>query len=89
METYLEEPMSQTELPKEASLSTRQLERRRKYLNTTPTRYYLNCVWHISIAPDLFIYLIGCAFAALYQRHISQNVIANLWQTPRTERTPE
>ena len=43
MEQGLEEPLSQTELAQKANLSTRQLERLfRKYLSTTPTRYYLN-----------------------------------------------
>ena len=43
MEQGLEEPFSQTELALKANLSTRQLERLfKKYLSTTPTRYYLN-----------------------------------------------
>ena len=37
------EPLPQTEIARRTALSTRQLERLfRKYLNTTPTRYYLN-----------------------------------------------
>ena len=43
MEENLEDPLPQTELAEMNFLSTRQLERLfRKYLNTTPTRYYLN-----------------------------------------------
>ena len=43
MEANLEDPLSQTALADKAGLSTRQLERLfRKYLSSTPTRYYLN-----------------------------------------------
>ena len=43
MEDNLEEPLAQTDIARMTNLSTRQLERLfRKYLNTTPTRYYLN-----------------------------------------------
>lgn len=42
MEQNLEEPLTRAELARRASLSTRQLERLfAKYLNRTPTRYYL------------------------------------------------
>jgi transcriptional regulator GlxA family with amidase domain len=42
MEKNLEEPLSRTELARNAGLSTRQLERLfRKYLNRSPARYYL------------------------------------------------
>jgi transcriptional regulator GlxA family with amidase domain len=43
MEDNLEEPLAQTDIARMTNLSTRQLERLfRKYLDTTPTRYYLN-----------------------------------------------
>ena len=39
----IQDPLPQTEIARRTALSTRQLERLfRKYLNTTPTRYYLN-----------------------------------------------
>lgn len=42
MEQHLEEPLTRADLAKRAGLSTRQLERLfGKYLNRTPTRYYL------------------------------------------------
>ena len=43
MEDNIEEPLSQTELADMAAHSTRKLEPLfRKYLGSTPTRYYLN-----------------------------------------------
>src|SRR3546814_13950921 len=42
MEGYLEEPLARAELARRAGLSSRQLERLfRRYLDRTPTRYYL------------------------------------------------
>ena len=47
MQQNLEEPLSRSELAREANLSTRQLERLfRKYLNRSPARYYLELRLH-------------------------------------------
>ena len=47
MQHNLEEPLSRSDLAREANLSTRQLERLfRKYLNRSPARYYLELRLH-------------------------------------------
>ena len=94
MEANLEEPMSQTELATEASLSTRQLERLfRKYLNTTPTRYYLNLrlarARHLLRQTSLSILSVALACGFVSASHFSKCYRETYGKTPRAERSPE
>lgn len=94
MEEHLEEPMSQTELAQEASLSTRQLERLfRKYLSTTPTRYYLNLrlarARQLLRQTSLSILSVALACGFVSASHFSKCYRETYGKTPRTERTPE
>ncbi|MGC6518277.1 MAG: GlxA family transcriptional regulator [Candidatus Puniceispirillaceae bacterium] len=94
MEANLEEPMSQTMLAKEAALSTRQLERLfRKYLSTTPTRYYLNLrlarARHLLRQTSLSILSVALACGFVSASHFSKCYRETYGKTPRTERAPE
>ena len=94
MEANLEEPLSQTDLAMEASLSTRQLERLfRKYLNTTPTRYYLNLrlarARHLLRQTSLSILSVALACGFVSASHFSKCYRETYDKTPRTERAPE
>ena len=94
MEENLEEPMSQTDLAREAALSTRQLERLfRKYLNTTPTRYYLNLrlarARHLLRQTSLSILSVALACGFVSASHFSKCYRETYGKTPRTERAPE
>ena len=93
MEENLEEPMSQTELAREAALSTRQLERLfRKYLSTTPTRYYLNLrlarARHLLRQTSLSILSVALACGFVSASHFSKCYRETYGKTPRTERVP-
>ena len=94
MEDHLEEPMSQTSLAKEAALSTRQLERLfRKYLSTTPTRYYLNLrlarARHLLRQTSLSILSVALACGFVSASHFSKCYRETYGRTPRAERTPD
>ena len=94
MEANLEEPLSQTDLAREASLSTRQLERLfRKYLRTTPTRYYLNLrlarARHLLRQTSLSILSVALACGFVSASHFSKCYRETYNKTPRTERAPE
>ncbi len=94
MEANLEEPLSQTDLAMEAFLSTRQLERLfRKYLNTTPTRYYLNLrlarARHLLRQTSLSILSVALACGFVSASHFSKCYRETYDKTPRTERAPE
>ena len=91
METNLEEPMSQTELARQAALSTRQLERLfRKYLSTTPTRYYLNLrlarARHLLRQTSLSILSVALACGFVSASHFSKCYRETYGRTPRAER---
>ena len=94
MEQGLEEPLSQTELAKKADLSTRQLERLfRKYLSTTPTRYYLNLrlarARHLLRQTSMSILSIALACGFVSASHFSKCYREVYGRTPRAERQPE
>lgn len=94
MEANLEEPLSQTSLAKQANLSTRQLERLfRKYLNTTPTRYYLNLrlarARHLLRQTSMSILSIALACGFVSASHFSKCYRETYGRTPRGERAPE
>lgn len=94
MEQGLEEPLSQTELAMKASLSTRQLERLfRKYLSTTPTRYYLNLrlarARHLLRQTSMSILSIALACGFVSASHFSKCYREVYGRTPRAERQPD
>ena len=83
MEENLEEPLLQTSIASETGLSTRQLERLfRKYLSTTPTRYYLNLrlarARHLLRQTSMSILSVALA-CGLYPLHIFPNVTAKCY----------
>lgn len=91
MEEHLEEPMSQTELASQAVLSTRQLERLfRKYLSTTPTRYYLNLrlarARQLLRQTSLSILSVALACGFVSASHFSKCYRETYGKTPRAER---
>ena len=91
METNLEEPLSQTELAIRAGLSTRQLERLfRKYLNSTPTRYYLNLrlqrARHLLVQTSMSILSVALACGFVSASHFSKCYRECFGRTPRAER---
>ena len=91
MEEHLEEPMSQTELASKAALSTRQLERLfRKYLSTTPTRYYLNLrlarARQLLRQTSLSILSVALACGFVSASHFSKCYRETYGKTPRAER---
>lgn len=93
MEKHLEEPLSQTELASMAHLSTRQLERLfRKYLNTTPTRYYLNLrlarARHLLRQTSMSILSVALACGFVSASHFSKCYRESYGRTPRAERAP-
>lgn len=94
MEQGLEEPLSQTELAIKASLSTRQLERLfRKYLATTPTRYYLNLrlarARQLLRQTSMSILSIALACGFVSASHFSKCYREVYGRTPRAERQPD
>ncbi|MBT5265198.1 MAG: GlxA family transcriptional regulator [Rhodospirillaceae bacterium] len=91
MEGNLEEPLSQTELAVEAGLSTRQLERLfRKYLASTPTRYYLNLrlqrARHLLAQTSMSILSVALACGFVSASHFSKCYRECFGKTPRAER---
>lgn len=91
MEANVEQPLSATELSDAVGISRRQLERLfRRYMETTPSRYYLNLRLHRSMQllqqtslPIIEIAL-ACGFATA--GHFSQSFRALFEQTPREAR---
>ena len=93
MEDNLEEPLPQTTIARETSLSTRQLERLfRKYLNTTPTRYYLNLrlgrARHLLRQTSMSILSVALACGFVSASHFSKCYRERYDRTPRAERSP-
>ena len=93
MEERLEEPLPQTAIARETGLSTRQLERLfRKYLNTTPTRYYLNLrlarARHLLRQTSMSILSVALACGFVSASHFSKCYRECYERTPRAERNP-
>ena len=91
MENTIEEPLSQIEISKYAKLSNRQLERLfKKYLNSTPTKYYLNL--RLAKARDLIrqtsmsILSIALACGFVSSSHFSKCYKEYFNKSPREER---
>jgi len=94
MEDNLEEPLPQTAIARETGLSTRQLERLfRKYLNTTPTRYYLNLrlarARHLLRQTSMSILSVAMACGFVSASHFSKCYRECYKRTPRAERSPD
>ena len=93
MEDNLEEPLAQTSIARMTNLSTRQLERLfRKYLNTTPTRYYLNLrlarARHLLRQTSMSILSVALACGFVSASHFSKCYRECYGRTPRAERAP-
>ena len=93
MEDNLEEPLAQTDIARMTNLSTRQLERLfRKYLNTTPTRYYLNLrlarARHLLRQTSMTILSVALACGFVSASHFSKCYRECYGCTPRAERAP-
>ena len=91
MEDNLEEPLAQTDVARMTNLSTRQLERLfRKYLNTTPTRYYLNLrlarARHLLRQTSMSILSVALACGFVSASHFSKCYRECYGRTPRAER---
>ena len=91
MENTIEEPLSQIEISKSAKLSNRQLERLfKKYLNSTPTKYYLNL--RLAKARDLIrqtsmsILSVALACGFVSSSHFSKCYKEYFNKSPREER---
>lgn len=94
MEDNLEEPLVQTDIASRTNLSTRQLERLfRKYLDTTPTRYYLNLrlarARHLLRQTSMSILSVALACGFVSASHFSKCYRECYRRTPRAERTPD
>ena len=94
MEDNLEEPLVQTDIAIKTNLSTRQLERLfRKYLETTPTRYYLNLrlkrARHLLRQTSMSILSVALACGFVSASHFSKCYREYYNRTPRAERSPE
>ena len=84
MEENLEEPLVQTDIAFKTHLSTRQLERLfRKYLDTTPTRYYLNLRLarsrHLLRQTSMSILSVALACGFVSASHFSEMLSRMLW----------
>ena len=93
MEDNLEEPLVQTDIAMRTHLSTRQLERLfRKYLDTTPTRYYLNLrlarARHLLRQTSMSILSLALACGFVSASHFSKCYRERYGRTPRAERRP-
>lgn len=93
MEDNLEEPLVQTDIAIKTHLSTRQLERLfRKYLDTTPTRYYLNLrlarARHLLRQTSMSILSVALACGFVSASHFSKCYREFYGRTPRAERNP-
>ena len=91
MESNLEDPLPQTEIARRTALSTRQLERLfRKYLNTTPTRYYLNLriarARYLLRQTSMSILSVALACGFVSASHFSKCYRETYGRTPRQER---
>ena len=91
MEANLEDPLPQTEIARRTALSTRQLERLfRKYLHTTPTRYYLNLriarARHLLRQTSMSILSVALACGFVSASHFSKCYRETYGRTPRAER---
>lgn len=91
MEQNLEEPLPRSALARANGLSTRQLERLfRKYLNRTPTRYYLELRLHRARAllnqTSLSILDVALACGFVSASHFSKCYREFFAKTPREER---
>ncbi len=91
MEDNLEEPLVQTDIALKTNLSTRQLERLfRKYLHTTPTRYYLNLrlkrARHLLRQTSMSILSVALACGFVSASHFSKCYREYYSRTPRAER---
>ncbi|CAI8342909.1 MAG: AraC family transcriptional regulator [SAR116 cluster bacterium MED-G04] len=91
MEANLEDPLPQTEIASRNALSTRQLERLfRKYLNTTPTRYYLNLriarARYLLRQTSMSILSVALACGFVSASHFSKCYRETYGRTPRAER---
>lgn len=91
MEGNLEEPLSQTDLADRAGLSTRQLERLfRKYLGSTPTRYYLTLrlqrARQLLVQTSMSILSVALACGFVSASHFSKCYRECFGRTPRAER---
>jgi transcriptional regulator GlxA family with amidase domain len=94
MEDNLEEPLPQTDIARKTNLSTRQLERLfRKYLDTTPTRYYLNLrlarARHLLRQTSMSILSVALACGFISASHFSKCYRECYGRTPRAERSPD
>ena len=92
MESNLEEPLAQTEIARRVGLATRQLERLfRKYLDTTPTRYYLNLrisrARHLLRQTSMSILSVALACGFVSASHFSKCYRETYGRTPRAERS--
>ena len=92
MEENLEEPLSRAEMARRAGLPTRQLERLfRKYLNRTPTRYYLELrltrarLLLTQTAMSVLDVALACGFVSA--SHFSKCYREFFDKTPRDERS--
>jgi len=91
MESNLEEPLTQTDLAERAGLSTRQLERLfRKYLQATPTRYYLTLrlqrARQLLTQTSMSILSVALACGFVSASHFSKCYRECFGRTPRAER---
>jgi transcriptional regulator GlxA family with amidase domain len=91
MEKDLEEPVSRTELARNAGLSTRQLERLfRKYLNRSPARYYLelrlNKARLLLLQTNMSIIDVALACGFVSASHFSKCYRDFFGRAPRKER---
>ena len=94
MEENLEEPLPQTTFARESGLSRRQLERLfRKYMSTTPTRYYLNLrlararLLLRQTSMSILSVALACGFVSA--SHFSKCYRECYSRTPREERIPD
>jgi transcriptional regulator GlxA family with amidase domain len=91
MEKRLEHPASCTQLARHVSLSPRQLERLfQKYMDTTPTRYYLNIrlerARQLLLQTSIPILSVGIACGFVSASHFSKCYSEHFKRTPSEER---
>ncbi|WP_343564976.1 GlxA family transcriptional regulator [Kiloniella sp. b19] len=91
MEENLEEPLTRMQLARDASLSTRQLERLfRKYLNRSPARYYLelrlNKARLLLLQTNMSVIDVALACGFVSASHFSKCYRDFFGKTPRKER---
>jgi AraC family transcriptional regulator, glycine betaine-responsive activator len=94
MEGSLEEPLPRSQLAKKTGLSTRQLERLfRKYLQRTPTRYYLELrlakARTLLLQTSLSVLDVALACGFVSASHFSKCYREFYAKTPRQERQLE